>query len=81
MTLPTTAFNPTLTDGVASQGYTFETWLYLDEWTEGAYLFCRETDDGKHGFSISLGDVEQKALVVRVNGNKFVTTGKLETGV
>lgn len=80
MVLPTTAFNPTLTDGVASQGYTFETWIYLDEWTEGAYLFCRETDDGKHGFSISLGDEEQKALIVRVNGNKFVTTGKLETG-
>lgn len=80
MTLPTTAFNPTLTDGVASQGYTFETWLYLDEWTEGAYLFRRETDDGNHGFSISLGNAERKEIIVKVNGKRFVNQGCLHAG-
>lgn len=80
MTLPKTVFNPTLTNGVANQGYTFETWIYLDEWTEGAYLFRRETDDGQHGFSISLGDESRKAIVVKVNGNRFVNKSKLETG-
>ena len=64
----------------SSKGYTFETWLYLDEWTPGAYLFRKETTDQKHGLSISLGDAEDRTLVVRVNGHRFVNRSKLEPG-
>ncbi len=66
------------TSGDAS--YTFETWIYLDEWTEGAYIIRKETEDGEHGFSISLGDEATKQVIVKVNGKKFVNQKKLETG-
>lgn len=60
--------------------YTFETWLFLDEWTEGAYIVRKETEDGQNGFSISLGDKDTKQVIVKVNGKKFVNQKKLETG-
>lgn len=70
----TTALEP------SSKGYTFETWLYLDEWTPGAYLFRKETADQKHGLSISLGDADLRTLVVRVNGHRFVSRSPLQPG-
>ena len=79
VTTTKTALVPPLVNGVA-QGYCFETWIYLDKWTEGAYLFRKESADGQHGFSISLGDEELKAVVVKVNGKKFVNRSKLELG-
>ena len=60
--------------------YTFETWIYLDEWTKGAYIIRKETEDGEHGISISLGDEETKQVIVKVNGKKFVNQKKLEVG-
>ena len=70
---------PTLSSaGLAS--YTFETWIYLDEWTEGAYIVRKETEDGQNGFSISLGDEATKQVIVKVNGKKYVNQKKLETG-
>lgn len=80
LVLPKTAFRPAVTDGVTTKGYTFETWLYLDQWTEGAYLFRKETNDGLHGFSVSLGDEERKEVVVRVNGNKYVNEKRMPIG-
>ena len=77
MTSTTTALVPPLVNGVA-QGYSFETWIYLDKWTEGAYIFRKESDDGQHGFSISLGSEDLKAVVVKVNGKKYVNRSKLE---
>lgn len=54
--------------------FSFETWLYLEEWTPGAYLFRKETADGKNGLSLRLGDdANNPTLIARVNGNEFVS--------
>ena len=79
VTTTKTALVPPVVNGVA-QGYSFETWIYLDKWTEGAYIFRKESADGQHGFSISLGDEELKAVIVKVNGKKYVNRSKLELG-
>lgn len=57
--------------------YSFETWIYLDEWTPGAYLFRRETDDQKQGIAVYLGDNESKRVFIRVNGMLFCSTANL----
>jgi len=67
-------------NGIAATGYTFETWLYLDEWTEGAYLFRKESGDGQKGFSIRLGSEEKKQVIVRVNGKQYVNINKMPVG-
>lgn len=70
----------------SNNNYAFETWLYIDEWTDGACLFKKETDNGLQGFSVSLGKTNvsgeepMDALVVRVNGNNWRIPGKLTTG-
>ncbi len=79
ITTTTDVLKPALnSSGDAS--YTFETWIYLDEWTEGAYIIRKETEDGEHGISISLGDEATKQVIVKVNGKKFVNQKKLEVG-
>ncbi len=63
--------------------YTFETWVWIDEWVDGAYLFRKETDDKAHGMSISLGYVDngaKEALIIRVNGQHFRYPTVLKTG-
>lgn len=66
--------------GVTSQGYTFETWLYIDEWVEGAYLFRKESSDGTQGFSVRLGTEEGKQLIARCNGNDYYSVNTLKVG-
>lgn len=53
--------------GATSDSYSFSTWLYLDNWTEGAYLIKREKSDTQ-GFSLRLGNAERQELIVRING-------------
>lgn len=65
-------FTPEIINGIASVGYTFEAWVYIDEWTEGAYLFRKETDDKSHGFSIRLGGETNHQLIARCDGNDFI---------
>lgn len=78
---PESTFDPIIdSNGKASTGYTFETWLYLDEWTEGGYIMRRETADGKKGFSIRLGSEEKSQVIVRVNGNEFVNINSMPVG-
>ena len=78
---PEGAFDPSIdSNGKASTGYTFETWIYLEEWTEGAYIFRRENNDGTQGFSIRLGEEENKHVIVRVNGNEFVNIKSMTVG-
>lgn len=60
--------------------YTFETWIYLEEWTEGAYIFRKETADGLHGVSIRLGTADKNQVIVRVNGHDYVNQRRLTTG-
>lgn len=55
-----------------STAYTFESWIYLDEWTPGAYLLRKETDDQKNGVAVYLGeDAENPTLIVRVDGKRI----------
>lgn len=67
-------------DGKATNGYAFECWLYLDEWTEGAYLFRKENVEGTQGLSIRLGDAENRQVFVRVDGRDYGHEGKLAVG-
>lgn len=54
--------------------YSFETWIYLDEWTPGAYLFRKENENSTKGVALLLGDdPANKSLVLRVNGKKIVS--------
>lgn len=65
LTLPSKALQPTA-------NYSFETWLYLDEWTPGAYLFRKESDDQQKGLAIYLGDdASNPTLIVRTDGKRI----------
>lgn len=67
------AMNPT-------DKYTLETWIYLEEWTEGAFIFKKETPDGSQGISIRLGTADKNQVIVRVNGHDYVNQRRLTTG-
>ncbi|MBR6495108.1 MAG: T9SS type A sorting domain-containing protein [Prevotella sp.] len=64
----------------ANSDFTFETWIYLEKWTEGAYIFRKETADQKNGLAIYLGSEDTKQIIVRCNGKKYVNTGKMKVG-
>lgn len=53
-----------------SEEYTFYTWMYIDEWVEGAFLFKKEASDTQ-GFSIRLGTADSKEIIVRLNGSEY----------
>lgn len=54
--------------------YMFETWLYLEEWTPGAYLVRNENETQDQGLAIFLGQqAESPRLVVRVDGQKITS--------
>lgn len=61
--------NVLATDGA----WAFQTWIYIEEWTPGAYIFKKETADGLNGASIRLGETpgEDGQLIVRINGHDF----------
>ncbi|MDO4211640.1 MAG: LamG-like jellyroll fold domain-containing protein [Bacteroidales bacterium] len=66
-----------------ADGYTFMTWICLDEWTEGAYIYRKERatqDGGYEGFSIRLGDPETRQVIVRCNGHEYIRDKKLKAG-
>jgi hypothetical protein len=69
----------------SSSNYTFMAWVYVDEWTNGAYIFRKETEDGKNGFSVSLDEFEKsgvtsKVVKVRVNGICWRISDALKVG-
>ena len=56
--------------------FTFETWVYVKEWTEGAYIVQRELATA-NGFSIRLGT--DGNIIARLNGtDTVIATGKKE---
>lgn len=67
-------------DGKSIGAYAFNCWLYLDEWTEGAYLFRKENEEGTEGISIRLGDAAKHQVIVRVDGRDYGHGGKLKVG-
>ncbi|MBR1594809.1 MAG: hypothetical protein IJ659_08590 [Alloprevotella sp.] len=73
MLCPESAFTPW-------NGYTIETWIYLDEWTEGAYIFRKENTAKTKGFSIRLGEEASGQVIVRINGKQFFFQKILKTG-
>lgn len=50
--------------------YSIHTWIYIDEWTEGAYLFQKEASVSQ-GFSVRLGNPTTYELILRLNGQEF----------
>lgn len=50
--------------------YSFHTWIYLESWTEGAFIFKKEASNTQ-GFSIRLGNAASYELIVRLNGQEF----------
>jgi hypothetical protein len=78
---PATALTPSLdTNNVMSTGYTFEAWIYIDEWVEGAYLISKENADRTKGFSVRLGAEDTKQIIVTVDGKKFVNQNRMKVG-
>lgn len=70
------------TDGTlkANSDFTFETWIYLEEWTEGAYIFRKETANQQKGLAIYLGKEDTKQIIVRCNGKKYINENKMQVG-
>ena len=59
--------------------YCFHTWIYLEEWTEGAFIIKKEASD-TNGFSIRLGAEDSKQIIVRLNGKEYIRDKKMEIG-
>lgn len=59
--------------------YTLRSWIYLESWTEGAFLFKKEASPAQ-GFSIRLGTAASRQLIVRKDGKDFLRKGKLPVG-
>lgn len=55
-----------------TSAYTFETWIYLEEWTPGAYILRKENDAKTQGFALYLSE-NQGQLIVRVNGGTYAS--------
>lgn len=63
--------------------WTFQTWIYIEEWTPGAYIFKKETSDGLNGVSIRLGEApgENGQIIVRSNGQDFPMSVSTRTAI
>ncbi len=59
--------------------YTFATWIYIEEWTEGAFIFKKEKSDNE-GFSIRLGLESNKQIIVRIDGREYIRHAKMTVG-
>lgn len=70
---PSSVFTP-------SDGYTFETWVYIEEWTEGAFIFKKETSNAANGFSVRLGAEDKKQIIVRINGSNYYFNSVMRAG-
>jgi hypothetical protein len=78
---PENTLNPTVdANGKMSLGYTIETWIYVDEWVEGATIFSKEkvVDGATKGFSIKLGSSEKSQLIVSIDGKTYVCQNRLK---
>lgn len=53
--------------------YTFESWLYIDEWTPGAYILKKENEDNTVGIAAYLGEENEKRIIVRIDGKTYAS--------
>ena len=51
--------------------YSLLTWIYLEKWTEGAFIFKKEKSE-KEGFSVRLGKETENEVIVRLNGTDYI---------
>lgn len=58
--------------------FTFGTWIYIDEWTEGSVLIKKQLNDNK-GLLVTLGDLNSKTITVHINGHDYVLKNKVNT--
>lgn len=65
---------------LSNYSYTFETWFYVDEWTEGAAIFAKENEDGTKGISLRLGEEERHVMSVSIDSHKYSIMNKVEPG-
>ncbi len=73
-------FNPTGGNGYGDAGTaSITSWIYIDEWVEGAELFSNYKD-ADHCIVVKLGREADKEIVVDVCGTVGTLKGKLETG-
>lgn len=61
-----------------TQKATFQTWMYIDEWKEGAEIFSNRKDDENY-IIIKLGKESDKELIVDFCGTLGTIKNKLET--
>lgn len=82
LSLPTAFSRLNLPAGLldGQENYTFETWLYLDEWTADGYIYRAESNDGMQGVSLRLGQEEDGSLILRCNGNEFLYRNVIRKG-
>lgn len=61
--------------------YTVETWVFIDEWQEGAFIFRHENSMGTKGISLRLGSGENLDLIMRCDGRDYLygRVGKLNS--
>lgn len=64
---------------IADNVYSFEAFIYIDEWVEGATIFSKITPDG-NGLSLTLGNEENHVMTVTVDGHKYSLAKRLGTG-
>ncbi|MGL5016288.1 MAG: LamG-like jellyroll fold domain-containing protein [Bacteroidales bacterium] len=60
----------------ATTAATFECWLNLDSWVEGAALLRKK--DGNNEISIYLGKEDGRELIVNLNGYEFISKDQLK---
>ena len=73
-------YNAESTTGHGSgQKASIETWVYIDEWVEGAEIYSNYASDDEC-IVISLGSEANKELVVNLCGTKATLADKLEVG-
>lgn len=62
------------------ENYTFETWVYVDEWREDGFIYRKENSTGSQGISIRLGSKDDLALIVRCNGKDYTVKNVAKLG-
>lgn len=72
------ALNPT--DGwyKSRKQYSMNTWIYLEDWTEGSFLFKKERSNNE-GFSVRLGKEDNNELIIRLNGSDYIWNNSSST--
>ncbi|KGK00114.1 glycosyl hydrolase family 18 protein [Thalassotalea sp. ND16A] len=59
--------------GKGVKQFSFETWIYISDWQENAFIFNKSNDDS-HKVSLQLGSKDKQNLLFQVvNGNKSLT--------